>query len=176
MGEDPGNALNPGLNPEGLFAALSHARVDYVLIGGFAAVLHGSPLATQDLDICPSPAPANLSRLASLLLVDGARWEASGTLFATTIEEAEARLRSVEVMSFESSFGRLDVIPQPSGTRGYADLLRERVLYEIGGIPVPTASLRAVIRSKESAGRQRDREHLPTLRKLLERLEAEDAG
>lgn len=160
------------LDAEGLIAALDGAGVEYVVIGGFAAVLHGSPLPTQDLDICPSSDPANLRRLANLLLVALARGESSGTPLATTVEEAESRLGSANVMSLDTSFGRLVIVIQPSGTRGYADLKRDRVVYEIGGIPVPTASLRAIIRSKQSAGRQRDLQHLPTLRKLLERLEA----
>lgn len=159
------------LDPEGLFASLEGAEVDYVLLGGFAAVLHGSPIATQDVDICPSLDPVNLGRLASVLLRALARWESSGTPFATTIEEADARLLVGNISSFLTTFGRVDVIKQPAGTRGYSDLARDRVLYEIGGVRVPTASLRAVIRSKQSAGRQRDLEALPTLRKLLERLE-----
>jgi len=162
------------LDAEGLIVALNEAGVEYVVIGGFAAVLHGSPLPTQDVDICPSSDAANLGRLASLLLQAMARWESSGTPFATTVEQAESRLRSANVMSLDTRFGRIDIVIQPSGTRGYVDLKRDRVLYEIGGVSVPTASLRAVIRSKQSAGRQRDLAHLPTLRKLLERLEAGD--
>ena len=161
------------LDAEGLIVALNEAGVEYVAIGGFAAVLHGSPLPTQDVDICPSSEAANLGRLASLLLLAMARWQSSGTPFATTAE-AESRLRSANVTSLDTSFGRLDIVIKPSGTRGYADLKRDRVLYEIGGVPVPTASLRAIIRSKQSAGRQRDLAGLPTLRKLLERLESGD--
>jgi len=139
-------------------------------------VLHGSPLSTQDLDICPSSDPGNLGRLAAVLLLAMARWESSGAPFATTVEQAETRLRSANVMSLATNFGRIDVVIRPSGTRGYLDLKRDRVLYEIGEVTVPTASLRAIIRSKQSAGRQRDLEHLPTLRKLLERLEAGEPG
>jgi len=160
------------LDAEGLIVALNEAGIEYVVIGGFAAVLHGSPLPTQDVDICPSPDKANLGRLASLLLLAMARWESSGTPLATTVEQAESRLRSSNINSLNTTFGRVDIVIQPSGTRGYADLKRDRVFYELGGVRVPTASLRAVIRSKQSAGRQRDLEHLPTLRKLLERLEA----
>ena len=55
------------LQADDLFACLSHHAVDYVLIGGLAAVLHGSPLPTLDADICPSRDVENLRRLAAAL-------------------------------------------------------------------------------------------------------------
>jgi hypothetical protein len=70
--------------------------------------------------------------------------------------------------------GRLDISWVPSGTRGYSDLARDAITYEWEDFAVPVASLADVIRSKEAAGRERDRAALPTLRILLERLEQED--
>ena len=55
------------LQAEEIFACLDRHNVDYVLIGGLAAVLHGSPLPTLDADICPSREVDNLRRLASAL-------------------------------------------------------------------------------------------------------------
>lgn len=162
----------PPLDPEGLVDALARREVDYVLVGAFAAVLHGSPLPTQDIDICPAQDDANASRLASFLLVDAlARWETTGFPFAATLDEAAARLSSGNVFSFETRFGRLDVLWEPAGTKGYRDLRRDAVAYELGNHHVLIASLRDIIRSKESAGRAEDLRALPTLRKLLERRE-----
>ena len=55
------------LEADVLFASLDRHGVRYVLIGGLAAVLHGSPLPTVDADICPSREAANLERLARAL-------------------------------------------------------------------------------------------------------------
>ena len=55
------------LQPDELFACLDRHGVRYVLIGGLAAVLHGSPLQTLDADICPSRTPDNLGKLAAAL-------------------------------------------------------------------------------------------------------------
>ena len=55
------------LDPERLFAVLAAHKVEYVLIGGLAAVLHGSALVTNDADICPRRTPTNLKRLAAAL-------------------------------------------------------------------------------------------------------------
>ncbi len=127
------------VDPEGLFAALHKGNIDYVLIGAFAAVLHGSPLPTMDLDICPKDNEANLAALAEILKTN--------------------------------QFGRVDVIKEPSGTKGFADLNRDAVTLDIDGIPVRVASLRDIIRSKQASGRETDLAQLPVLRKLLERSE-----
>lgn len=57
----------------------------------------------------------------------------------------------------------------PAGTGGYADLRREAIDIELRGVRVPIASLADVIRSKEAAGRDKDRRVLPVLRELLAR-------
>lgn len=165
----------PRMDPEALFGGLARRGVDYILIGAFGAALHGSPLPTQDIDVCPARTAENLERLASFLLTDGlALWHTTGTPFAATLTEALEKLSAEDLFSFETRFGRLDVVFEPAGTRGYGDLVKTAVVFEIGGVSVATASLRDIIRSKQSAARERDLQQLPTLRKLLQRLEGED--
>jgi hypothetical protein len=48
-----------------IFDAL--AGVNYIVVGGVAATLHGAPRLTFDLDIVPDPSPANIERLAAAL-------------------------------------------------------------------------------------------------------------
>ncbi len=55
------------LRADEIFACLDRHSVRYVLIGGLAAVLHGSPLTTLDADICPDREAGNLERLAAAL-------------------------------------------------------------------------------------------------------------
>jgi hypothetical protein len=55
------------LDLERLFATLHRHKVVYVLIGGLAAVFHGSPFSTEDADITPDTDGANLIRLAAAL-------------------------------------------------------------------------------------------------------------
>jgi hypothetical protein len=56
---------------------LAEGEVDFVIVGGVAAALHGSSSATFDLDLCYSREPANLERLAGLRKIDAATGEAS---------------------------------------------------------------------------------------------------
>jgi hypothetical protein len=84
--------------------------------------------------------------------------------------DAESLLR-VRIWNLVTDKGNLDITFVPSGTRGYEDLRRDVVSMNVRGVDVPVASLADVIRSKEAAGRERDRAVLPTLRRLLERKE-----
>ena len=51
----------------GLFAVLTEAKVEFVVIGGIAVGLHGFLRATEDLDIVPNPDAGNLDRLCDVL-------------------------------------------------------------------------------------------------------------
>lgn len=50
-----------------ILRTLEEEAVDYVLIGAFAATIHGSALRTEDVDVCPARDAANLRRLARAL-------------------------------------------------------------------------------------------------------------
>jgi hypothetical protein len=63
----------PRFQPEEILRTLERYRVRYVLIGGVAATLHGSPLPTRDADLCPSREDENLDRLAAALRDMGSR-------------------------------------------------------------------------------------------------------
>jgi len=150
--------------------ALADHDVDYVMIGALAAALQGSPLRTNDADICPSREPANLERLAAALVDLDAKVYSTATPEGIRWARDAVALSHAEIWNLISPYGRLDISYRPSGTEGYEDLVKRSVLLDVEGVPARVASLHDVIRSKEAAGRQKDREQLPTLRKLLERL------
>jgi len=61
------------LQADAILACLEQNGVRYVLIGGLAAILHGSPQATFDADICPARDGDNLEKLATALVQMRAR-------------------------------------------------------------------------------------------------------
>lgn len=69
-----------------------------------------------------------------------------------------------DAANLATTHGDLDISFTPSGTQGYADLRRDAVEVVLRGTPVRLAD---VIRSKEAAGRDKDRRALPVLRELL---------
>lgn len=154
--------------------------VDFVVIGGYAAVLHGSPTYTNDADVCPDRAPENLERLAAALRDLDARIrtesEPEGLPFAVDAVFLERMETTVNLVT---EHGDLDISYRPSGfPGGYSELAPHAVEYEIRDFTVKVASLADVIASKEAAGRPKDLAVLPVLKALEDEiadLEAERA-
>ena len=155
--------------PQEILATLDRHGVRYVLIGGLAAVLHGSAHATTDVDVVPEEAVRNLERLSAALKELDARIRIAGEPDGVPFDHGAESLARVRAWNLQTSLGDLDIAFQPSGTQGYEDLRRDVVVMHVHGVEVPVASLADVIRSKEAAGRQRDRAVLPGLRELLSR-------
>jgi predicted nucleotidyltransferase len=156
-------------DPQEIFAALERHGVRFVVIGGVAAILHGAPHVTTDVDIVPEEGRDNLARLSAALKELNARIRVVGEPEGIPFDHSAESLTRVRIWNLVTDRGNLDLTFVPSGTRGYDDLVRDAEPMTVRGVEVPVASLADVIRSKEAAGRERDRLVLPTLRRLLER-------
>ena len=155
-----------------LLATLDRHNVAYVLIGGLAAVYHGSPFPTEDADITPDTDDANLDRLASALRELNARIRTEAVPEGVPFACDAAGLAASETWNLVTDVGDLDISFRPSGTRGYPDLRRDAVSADIYDVTVQIASLADVIRSKQAANRPKDQRVLPTLREILARRRA----
>ncbi|MGH2806274.1 MAG: hypothetical protein ACRDKT_03265 [Actinomycetota bacterium] len=156
-------------DPARILARLRDGRVQFVVIGGVAGTLHGSPYLTSDLDICVADDRRNLERLAAALEeMEAKEWDDRKGA-GREVEWSVETLRFDETWLLMTNLGPLDILFQPAGTEGYRDLAKLAVHYEIEGGPIAVAHIEDLIRMKEAAGRERDREQLPTLRKLAER-------
>jgi len=127
----------------------------------------------------PEHEAANLERLAAALRSLRARIRASGEPSGLRFDCSAAFLGNLApdaILNLTTSAGDLDLTFQPSGTSGYADLRRDAIEIEVArGAHILVASLADVIRSKQAAGREKDRLALPRLRRLLDRIgQAED--
>jgi hypothetical protein len=160
--------------PREILATLDRHGVKFVLMGGIAAVLHGAPHVTTDVDVVPENGKQNLERLTQALRELEARIRVTGEPGGIPFDQSPESLARVEIWNLTTKFGDLDIAFMPSGTRGYEDLRKDIVVMRIDGTDVPVASLADVIRSKEAAGRPRDRAALPALRELLSRQRSRD--
>jgi hypothetical protein len=157
------------LDPERLITTLARHDVKYVLIGAVAARLQGFPRMTADADITPARDPDNLKRLAAALRELDARVYTESVPEGLAFDCSEASLSRADMWNLTTAAGRLDVAFVPSGTNGYADLVRDAVEFEVFGVELHVASLRDIIRSKEAAGRPQDRQDVIILREMLRR-------
>jgi hypothetical protein len=154
--------------PEEILRILEHHAVRYVVIGGIAATLHGSPNVTTDVDITPERGKKNLERLSAALTELNARIRVEGEPDGFKFNHDAESLSWVEVMNLITDWGALDLSFTPAGTKGYPDLRRDAMEIEVMGVHTTVASLADVVRSKEAAGRPKDQLVLPALRRLLE--------
>jgi hypothetical protein len=148
----------PLLDPYAIFAALERERVAYVVIGGFARVVHGSAETSDGLDLVPSLREENLRRLGRAL----------EELQAPQPDLAE-RVAASEPVTADTRAGELRIVPEPWGTRGYDDLRIRAFRENLGrGARPQVASLVDCVRMLEASEREPDAERLQRLRRLME--------
>ena len=164
----------PTFDPAAVLAALHDADVRFVLVGGMAAVLHGDVGVTVDIDVAPAYDLDNLERLAAALRALEARIRADGVPEGLPFDYSAGFLRNAgpdALLSLTTRAGALDVAFTPAGTTGYDDLKRDAVTMEpVEGLSILVASLADIIRSKQAADREKDRQALPRLQALLEQV------
>jgi len=158
--------VEPEFRPDAIVEVLVRHGVAFIVIGGTAAYLYGSNLLTEDIDVVPQGDLDNLAGLSAALNELDARIRLPGGDPLPFGHDATSLAGSI-FWKLTAKHGDLDISHRPSGTAGYADLVREAVSITMGGTPVQLASLADIIRSKEAAGRDKDRRALPVLRELL---------
>lgn len=158
-------------DPYAMLKALDRHRVTYIVIGGFARVIHGTDELTRGVDIVPSMRPENLRRLE----------EALHDLSAQREDGEELRLGENEaldpVIALRTDAGELKIVPEPEGTRGYDDLRRAATREPLGqGVRPSVASPGDLARMLGALGREADIEHLRTLRRVIELERSRELG
>lgn len=161
---------DPGpFDPAAVVRALEEHGVRYVLVGGVAARLHGSPTLTEDVDVTPDRSAENLRRLAAALEDLNARLAVADVEGGLTVPLDEDTFSS-PVMKFTTTAGEIDVVLEPTGVGGYERLEPRAVDFEVFGIRLRVAALDDIIASKEASGRSKDRAQLEVLRELADEL------
>ena len=132
-----------------------------------AATIHGADYVTTDIDITPDSDPGNMAHLSAALHGLDARIRTPEEPTGLAFSHEARSLAAVAVWNLVTRAGDLDISFVPSGTQGFGDLRRDAGMVTIHGVAVQVASLADVVRSKEAAGRDKDRLALPMLRRLL---------
>lgn len=156
-------------DPVSICRILNEEKVEYVVVGGFASVILGSPLPTEDVDVLPERSQENLVRLATALRRMNAMIRTADEAVPAVLD-AEFLANMPFMLNLVTDFGILDLTFEPSGPlHGYADWSADASSEEIAeGLVVRVASLDAIIDSKRVADRAKDRRSLPYLEALRE--------
>jgi hypothetical protein len=157
----------PEFDPVKIMAVLAKHGVRCIYIGGSAAVLQGSPIPTEDVDIVPAGDKDNWARLSAALKELDARVRAVELDEALPFDHDADSLSLSRIWNLTTKYGDLDITQVPSGTEGYDDLKRDALDMEVAGVRIRVASLADIVRSKQAAGRDKDLLALPVLRELV---------
>jgi hypothetical protein len=135
--------------------------VRFIVVGGAAAVIHGAPITTQDLDIVPEQTPDNLARLLAVLEGLGARfrpWKPDRDL-SPTAEPLAGRGQ----LLLTTRVGPLDVLCRIHDGRGYAELAERSREVRDEDLQLHVLDLDALIEIKAGTGRAKDQIVVPIL-------------
>lgn len=154
-------SLSP--DPQRILQTLRAHGVELVVIGGLAAIAHGSRRMTRDIDVVADPQNGNLDRLEAALSELGAVKLVAGGA-EKVIESADVAMVALgTTLHTRSAAGRLDIVGAPAGAAPYPELRRRSMLSRIGDLDVPTAGLDDLIAMKRAAGRPLDLQDIADL-------------
>ncbi len=173
---EPVDLTRVQLDPEALLTALAHGSVDFVVIGGIAAILHGDVAATEDTDTTVRRSEANFRALAQALrglearLLVAVDEKQLATLDVPITAETFAPLTSGR---FLTRHGVLDIVLRPDGVGDFDQWAANATTVVLSsGAEVRVASLDDIILSKSAANRPKDHYALARLRALRELVNA----
>ena len=147
-----------------LLQQLTDNQVAFIIIGGVAAVIHGSSRLTQDLDVVYQRTPENLARLVQAL-ADHSPY-LRGAPPGLPFRWSPMTLRMGLNFTLETNLGAIDLLGEIPGGGNYADLLAHSFETEIFGLRCRCLDLPALIRAKRAAGRPKDLEAIAELESI----------
>jgi predicted nucleotidyltransferase len=151
-----------------LLQRLDDAGIEFVLVGGYAAMLHGSSLLTRDVDVCAVLTPDTIERLRDAFReMHPVHRLSSPKQSFLDVPESGATL---ENLYLDTDLGTLDLLSRITGVGDYARVARDAVEVELFGQRVRAISLDDLIAAKEALGRDKDLIAAKELRAIREKL------
>lgn len=147
-----------------LLRVLVRHEVEFVVVGGVAAVINGAPVTTFDLDILHRRTPENVRRLVAALT----ELDATFRTDSRKIRPTESHLSGPGHALLATKLGVLDSLGTIETNTTYEDVLDDTFVTVIDGLSIRALELGRLIRVKEHAGRAKDFAMLPVLRATLD--------
>lgn len=146
---------------QALLEALVRAKIDFVLVGGLAAVSHGSAYATYDIDICYSRTDENIRKVAVLLqsLKGKLRGAPEDIPFILDAKSIKTGLN----FTFNTRLGDLDILGEVVGLGDYSQVKKYAEPLDLYGLKIFVLTLDGLIRAKQAVHRPKDQMHLKEL-------------
>ena len=139
-----------------ILKTLLHGNVEFVLIGGYASVVHGSNQVTRDLDICAALTINNINELRECLKDLNPKHRMNPG-FKPSFLEIPKENEKLNAIYLETDIGILDILSSVVSVGDYEILKKEAVEIELFGYPCKVISLPHLIASKEALNRDKDK-------------------
>ncbi len=149
-----------------LLQRLANASVDFVIVGGFAGVVHGCTCVTQDIDICCDFSPANLLRLQKA--ISGLHPVHRMTPHRNMLRLTKKTCGQFKNLYLDTDIGQLDCLSSIDGIGDYKEVKSASELIEAEGTQLRVLSLDALIRAKKAMKRPRDKQAILELEAIKE--------
>lgn len=152
---------------ESLLQRLHSHKVEFVIIGGICNVLHGVTLVTQDVDVCCRFCPENLRRLQAAVRDLHPVHRQTPHKLPFVLDEHLAR--ELKNLYLRTDLGVIDCLAEVAGIGDFDAVWQASVPVSLSFGECQMLSLEALIRSKETMGRDQDVAALRQLRAIQER-------
>lgn len=149
-----------------LIPALARAEVEFILVGGAAATVHGATRLTQDLDVVYRRSRENIVRLVEALSAfrPYLRGAPPGLPFRFDVEA----VRNGSNFTWTTTVGDLDLLGEITAGGRYEDLLSHSQVVEVFGVRIMCLGLDKLIEVKRAMGRLKDLEAIAELELIRE--------
>ena len=159
--------LRPSHSLTDIVLALVDANVEFILVGGLAAVAQGATMTTFDVDIVHSRTEDNLDRLLDALTRLDADYR--GRPGGDRLPPDRTALSGPDHSLFMTSLGPLDVLGEIEGHRSYAELIEHTEGVSFAGRVVRVLSLQRIVQLERASSHPKDVRALPILEAALAR-------
>lgn len=150
-----------------LLQRLCDADIEFVVVGGFAAMLHGSSLLTRDLDVCAVLTRENVAKLRQALgdLHPSHRDNPRLSFLDNPGPDVEVRN-----LYLRTDLGPVDFLGSIDGVGGFEAVRANAIGVQLFGRTCRVIGLDDLIRAKETLGREKDRAAAQQLRAIRAKL------
>ena len=154
-----------------ILEGLLEAGIDFILVGGLAAVIQGAPVTTIDVDVVHSQSSRNISKIIDFLKsIDAIHRRLDDKI----IEPKESDLSGKGHALFTTRLGPLDVLAVIEEGKTYEDLLAHIVEIEFRGHTLRVLDLKMLIKLKKNSKDPKDKQRLAVLEETLRQLGTEE--
>ncbi len=164
--------LPEAIDLSALLKGLNEAGIEFIVVGGLAAIIQGAPITTSDLDIVHRQTDGNISKLIKFLKSVDAYHRRPDDII---IEPTKKQLKEKGHILLTTRFGPLYISAFIEKDYGFEELLCNTVEIIFQGHKVYVLSLETIIKLKRDSKDPKDIYRMPILEETLQQR-IEDNG